>query len=224
MIELESVSKTYAMNAKPVHALREVDLYVERGEYVAVLGPSGSGKSTLMHIVGCLDTPTSGRYCFGGTSVGGLTRNELAEIRNRRIGFVFQSFHLLPRATALANVELPLVFGKTPATERQARAGALLERVGLGERLDHLPSELSGGERQRVAIARALVNTPGLVLADEPTGNLDSASGEELLALFGELHREGRTLIVVTHEANVAQRAHRLVRLLDGRIVGDQRQ
>lgn len=223
MIELMEVSKTYAMNARPVHALRDVDLHIGRGEYVAVLGPSGSGKSTLMHLVGCLDTPTAGEVCFDGTRVRGLSRNELADIRNRRIGFVFQSFHLLPRATALENVALPLVFSRTPAPARRARATALLQRVGLGERLDHTPGELSGGERQRVAIARALSNAPGLVLADEPTGNLDSAAGEEVLTLFDEIHTEGSTLIVVTHEASVARRAQRVIRLLDGRIVADER-
>ncbi|MHC4065211.1 MAG: ABC transporter ATP-binding protein [Planctomycetota bacterium] len=221
MIELSGVSKTYAMNAKPVHALRQVDLRVKRGEYVAVLGPSGSGKSTLMHIIGCLDTPTAGGYRFQGSSVDGLSRNELAQIRNERVGFVFQSFHLLPRASATENVELPLVFGKVPLARRRRTAADLLERVGLGQRLDHLPSELSGGERQRVAIARALANAPDLVLADEPTGNLDSKSGEEVMALFGELHAEGRTLIVVTHDANVAQYARRIIRLLDGRVVAD---
>jgi putative ABC transport system ATP-binding protein len=222
MIKLEAVTKTYEMNARPVHALREVSLRVERGEYVAVLGPSGSGKSTLMHIVGCLDTPSSGRYHFQNHAVHTLSRNGLAEIRNRRIGFVFQSFHLLPRATALENVELPLVFGKVPTNERHRTAAGLLERVGLGERLDHVPSELSGGERQRVAIARALANAPDLILADEPTGNLDSTSGREVMALFGELHAEGRTLIVVTHETAVAERAQRTIRLLDGRAAEDE--
>ena len=221
MIELEGVTKTYEMNARPVHALRDVDLRVERGEYVAVLGPSGSGKSTLMHIVGCLDTPTSGRYRFQDRPVHGLSKNELAEIRNRRIGFVFQSFHLLPRATALQNVELPLVFGKVPAADRRRTAAALLDRVGLGQRLDHIPSELSGGERQRVAVARALANAPDLILADEPTGNLDSQSGQQIMALFAELQAEGRTLMVVTHETAVADHAQRIIRLLDGRIVND---
>ena len=222
MIELTRVSKTYAMNARPVHALRDLNLHIRRGEYVAVLGPSGSGKSTLMHLIGCLDTPTTGEVRFDGTRISGLSRNELAEIRNRRIGFVFQSFHLLPRATALENVALPLVFSRTPASARQVRATALLERVGLGERLDHAPGELSGGERQRVAIARALSNAPDVVLADEPTGNLDSAAGEEVLTLFDEIHAGGCTLIVVTHEAGVAQRAERVIRLLDGRIVADE--
>ena len=223
MIELMDVSKTYAMNARPVHALRDVDLRIERGEYVAVLGPSGSGKSTLMHLIGCLDTPTAGEVRFDGTRVSGLSRNELAEIRNRRIGFVFQGFHLLPRATALENVALPLVFSRTSAAARRVRATELLQRVGLSERLDHAPAELSGGERQRVAIARALSNSPDVVLADEPTGNLDSAAGEEVLMLFDEIHTGGCTLIVVTHEASVAERAHRVIRLLDGRIVADER-
>ncbi len=223
MIELLGVSKTYAMNARPVHALRDVDLRIGRGEYVAVLGPSGSGKSTLMHLIGCLDTPTAGEVRFDGTGVSGLSRNELAEIRNRRIGFVFQSFHLLPRATALENVALPLVFSRTSAPARRFRATELLQRVGLSERLDHVPGELSGGERQRVAIARALSNAPEVVLADEPTGNLDSAAGEEVLMLFDEIHTGGCTLIVVTHEAGVAERAHRVIRLLDGRSVADER-
>ena len=223
MIELIGVSKTYAMNARPVHALRDVDLRIGRGEYVAVLGPSGSGKSTLMHLIGCLDTPTAGEVRFDGTRVSGLSRNELAEIRNRRIGFVFQSFHLLPRATALENVALPLVFSRTSAPARRSRATEMLQRVGLGERLDHAPGELSGGERQRVAIARALSNAPEVVLADEPTGNLDSAAGEDVLRLFDQIHTEGCTLIVVTHEAEVAKRAQRLIRLLDGRIVADER-
>jgi putative ABC transport system ATP-binding protein len=223
MIELMDVSKTYAMNTRPVHALRDVTLHIGRGEYVAVLGPSGSGKSTLMHLIGCLDTPTAGQVRFDGTRVSGLSRNELAQIRNRRIGFVFQSFHLLPRATALENVALPLVFSRTPAPARRARATEVLQRVGLGERLDHAPGELSGGERQRVAIARALSNTPDVVLADEPTGNLDSAAGEDVLALFDQIHTDGCTLIVVTHEAEVAKRAQRVIRLLDGRVVADKR-
>ena len=222
MIELMSVSKTYAMNARPVHALRDADLRIGRGEYVAVLGPSGSGKSTLMHLIGCLDTPTAGEVRFDGTRISGLSRNALAEIRNRRIGFVFQSFHLLPRATALENVALPLVFSRTSAPARRARATELLQRVGLGARLDHTPGELSGGERQRVAIARALSNAPEVVLADEPTGNLDSAAGEDVMTLFDEIHTEGCTLVVVTHEAGVAQRAQRVIRLLDGRIVADE--
>lgn len=221
MIELVTVSKRYGMNGKPVHALREVDLSVLKGEYVAVLGPSGSGKSTLMHIIGCLDTPTAGEYRFQGVLVGGLSKNELAEIRNQRIGFVFQSFHLLPRVSALENVELPLVFGKVPLAARRRTAAELLWRVGLGGRVDHLPGELSGGERQRVAIARALANAPDLVLADEPTGSLDSRAGEQVMALFDELHAEGRTLIVVTHEASVARHARRIIHLLDGRIVED---
>jgi putative ABC transport system ATP-binding protein len=224
MLELDGVTKTYDMGERPVHALRGVDLQVSAGEYIAVLGPSGSGKSTLMHILGCLDTPTAGTYRFGGVSVGGLSRNELATIRNRRVGFVFQSFHLLPRASALENVALPLVFaGVAPAGRRRA-ARALLERVGLGDRLTHLPSELSGGERQRVALARALANEPDLILADEPTGNLDSKAGQEVMALFGALQAEGRTVIVVTHESAVAAHCRRVIRLLDGQIEHDAQQ
>jgi len=215
---LRDVTKVYPMGDTQVRALHGVDLQIERGEFIAILGPSGSGKSTLMHILGCLDSPTAGTYNLDGIAVQDLSRNELAEIRNRRIGFVFQSFHLLPRATAAENVELPMVFGAVRAAERSARAQCVLEQVGLKHRARHLPNELSGGERQRVAIARALVNQPSILLADEPTGNLDSHSGAEILSLFEGLHTEGRTVILVTHDEMIACRAHRVIRILDGRV------
>lgn len=212
------VTKVYPMGGAEVQALRGVDLQIRAGEFIAILGPSGSGKSTMMHILGCLDTPTSGTYHLDGVAVQDLSRNELAEIRNHKIGFVFQSFHLLPRATATENVELPMLFGAVRTAERSARAECVLEQVGLKHRARHLPNELSGGERQRVAIARALVNKPSILLADEPTGNLDSHSGAEVLSLFEELHAEGRTVILVTHDEMIASRAHRVIRILDGRI------
>ena len=215
---LSDVTKVYPMGEAQVQALRGVSLEIKAGEFIAVLGPSGSGKSTIMHILGCLDTPTAGTYHLDGVAIQGLNRNELAEIRNRRIGFVFQSFHLLPRATASENVELPMVFAGINAGERKACAERVLEQVGLKERIKHLPNELSGGERQRVAIARALVNKPSIILADEPTGNLDSRSGAEILALFENLHAEGRTVILVTHDEAIAQRAHRVIRIFDGKI------
>ena len=212
------VTKVYPMGGAEVQALRGVDLQIRAGEFIAILGPSGSGKSTMMHILGCLDTPTSGTYHLDGVAVQDLSRNELAEIRNHKIGFVFQSFHLLPRATAAENVELPMVFGAVRAAERGSRAECVLEQVGLKHRARHLPNELSGGERQRVAIARALVNKPSILLADEPTGNLDSNSGAEILTLFEELHAQRRTVILVTHDEMIASRAHRVIRILDGRI------
>ncbi len=215
---LRDVTKVYPMGDTEVHALHGVDLQIESGEFIAILGPSGSGKSTLMHILGCLDTPTAGTYHLDGLAVQDLSRNELAEIRNHKIGFVFQSFHLLPRATAAENVELPMVFGAVRATERSARAECVLEQVGLKHRAKHLPNELSGGERQRVAIARALINKPSILLADEPTGNLDSHSGAEILSLFEDLHAEGRTVIIVTHDETIACKAHRTIHILDGRI------
>jgi putative ABC transport system ATP-binding protein len=217
-IVLHDVTKVYSMGDTEVRALHGVDLQIDRGEFIAILGPSGSGKSTLMHILGCLDTPTAGTYHLEGLAVQDLSRNELAEIRNRKIGFVFQSFHLLPRATAAENVELPMVFGAVKAGERSARAECVLEQVGLRLRAKHLPNELSGGERQRVAIARALVNKPSILLADEPTGNLDSHSGAEILSLFEQLHTEGKTVIIVTHDETIACRAHHTIRILDGRI------
>jgi putative ABC transport system ATP-binding protein len=218
---LSNVTKVYPMGDTNVQALRGVDLQIQAGEFVAILGPSGSGKSTIMHILGCLDTPTSGTYHLDGVAIQGLSRNELAEIRNRTIGFVFQSFHLLPRATACENVELPMVFGGVNAAERKACAERVLKQVGLRDRTEHLPNELSGGERQRVAIARALVNRPLILLADEPTGNLDSCSGAEILVLFEKLHAEGRTVILVTHDEDIAHRAQRVIRILDGKIEED---
>lgn len=215
---LSDVTKVYPMGEAQVQALRGVSLEIKAGEFIAVLGPSGSGKSTVMHILGCLDTPTAGTYHLDGVAIQSLSPNELAEIRNRKIGFVFQSFHLLPRATACENVELPMVFAGINATDRKARAEPVLEQVGLRDRIQHLPNELSGGERQRVAIARALVNKPSIILADEPTGNLDSRSGTEILAIFEDLHAEGRTVILVTHDETIAQRAHRVIHIFDGKI------
>jgi putative ABC transport system ATP-binding protein len=215
---LNNVTKVYPMGDTQVQALSGVNLEIKAGEFIAVLGPSGSGKSTIMHILGCLDTPTSGTYHLDGVAIQSLSPNELAEIRNRRIGFVFQSFHLLPRATAGENVELPMVFAGINATDRKVCAESVLEQVGLRERIKHLPNELSGGERQRVAIARALVNKPSILLADEPTGNLDSRSGAEILSLFEKLHTEGRTVIIVTHDEAIAKRAHRVIHIFDGKI------
>jgi len=221
MIRLTNVKKIYKMGEVDVAALKELTLSVEENEYIAVWGPSGSGKSTLMHIMGCLDTPTEGQYQLEGRDVGSLNRNRLAEIRNEKIGFVFQSFNLLPYATALENVELPMVYGKMRARERRRQAEELLALVGLGDRTQHRPTELSGGERQRVAIARALANDPTIILADEPTGNLDSRSGAEIIQLFNRLQEQGHTVIVVTHDVGIAEHAQRIVRLLDGMIVED---
>nr|WP_277752341.1 ABC transporter ATP-binding protein [Pedococcus bigeumensis] len=218
MLRLTEVSKTYATGSLEVAALREVSFTVEAGEYLAIMGPSGSGKSTLMHILGCLDVPTSGVYELAGQDVTGLSEAELAEIRNARIGFVFQQFNLLPTLSAWRNVALPLCYSGTPAAERRERAVAALERVGLGDRIDHRPGELSGGQQQRVAIARALVTDPSLLLADEPTGNLDSASTEDVLRLLDELNDSGRTIALITHEADVAARARRTLRIRDGRL------
>jgi putative ABC transport system ATP-binding protein len=206
-----------------VHALRGVDLEIHKGEYVAIMGPSGSGKSTLMNLIGCLDSPSSGRYWLAGRLVSELDDDELAYIRNKEIGFVFQTFNLLPRATALHNVELPLIYNGTPAEERIERAKKALERVDLMPRMNHKPNELSGGQRQRVAIARALVNNPSIVLADEPTGNLDSKTGEEIMHLFANLHGQGNTIIVVTHEMDIAQHAHRVIFIRDGKIASDEK-
>ena len=213
--------KDYVIGTETVRALRGVDLHVERNEYVAIMGPSGSGKSTLMNLIGCLDTPSAGEYWLNGEPVAGKDDDELAHIRNREIGFVFQTFNLLPRATSLHNVELPLVYAGVPPKDRRARAMEMLEKVGLGERVKHKPSELSGGQRQRVAIARALINRPAILLADEPTGNLDSKTGDEIMALFDELHANGQTIILVTHEHDIAERAHRTVTLRDGLIASD---
>jgi putative ABC transport system ATP-binding protein len=222
-IRTEALTKTYEMGAELVHALQGVDLEIRKGEYVAIMGPSGSGKSTLMNLIGCLDSPSSGRYWLAGRLVSDLDDDELAHIRNREIGFVFQTFNLLPRATALHNVELPLIYNGTPAEERVEKAKLALQRVDLTSRMTHKPNELSGGQRQRVAIARALVNDPSIVLADEPTGNLDSKTGEEIMGLFANLHRQGNTIILVTHEMDIAQHAHRIIFIRDGRIASDEK-
>src|SRR6516164_5215967 len=222
VIKTKELGKVYEMGAEEVHALRGVDVEIRKGEYVAIMGPSGSGKSTLMNLIGCLDSPSAGRYWLAGRLVSDLDDDELAYIRNKEIGFVFQTFNLLPRATALHNVELPLIYNGTPAEERLEKAKLALARVELTERMHHKPNELSGGQRQRVAIARALVNSPSIVLADEPTGNLDSRTGEEIMALFANLHSQGNTIILVTHENDVAQRAHRIIHIRDGKIASDE--
>src|SRR5579863_3206361 len=218
----EDLWKTYEMGAEKLHALRGIDLTIRKGEYVAIMGPSGSGKSTLMNLIGCLDTPTSGKYWLAGRLVSDLNDDELAAIRNKEIGFVFQTFNLLPRATALHNVELPMIYNGTPSEERLARAKSALEAVDLGSRMMHKPNELSGGQRQRVAVARALVNSPSIVLADEPTGNLDTKTGDEIMALFARLHGEGNTIILVTHENDVARRANRIIHVRDGKVETDE--
>ena len=223
IIKTRAITKDYELGAETVHAVRGVDLLVNRNEYIAIMGPSGSGKSTFMNLIGCLDTPTSGEYWLNNQLVSDLSDDELARIRNREIGFVFQTFNLLPRASALHNVELPLIYAGVPAKERKPRAQAMLERVGLGSRMHHRPSELSGGQRQRVAIARALINNPSILLADEPTGNLDSQTGIEIMALFDELHGAGQTIVLVTHEHDIAEHAHRSVTLRDGVISSDVR-
>jgi len=223
LIDIADIRKIYEMGDTEVRALDGVSLRIDPGEYVAVMGPSGSGKSTLMNIVGCLDTPSSGSYKLRGTEIRERDDDELARIRNQEIGFVFQTFNLLPRADALHNVELPLIYAGKASAERRERAKQVLSMVGLGDRMHHKPNELSGGQRQRVAIARALVNTPSLVLADEPTGNLDSKTGLEILALLDEIHGQGNTVILVTHEEDVAARAHRIVRLRDGKIESDRK-
>jgi putative ABC transport system ATP-binding protein len=223
IIRTEGITKDYVLGAEIVHAVRGVDLVMERNEYVALMGPSGSGKSTFMNLIGCLDTPTAGEYWLNGHAVARLSDDELARIRNREIGFVFQTFNLLPRASALHNVELPLIYAGLGAKERRRRAEEMMARVGLADRMHHRPTELSGGQRQRVAIARALVNRPALLLADEPTGNLDSQTGRDIMALFDQLHAEGQTILLVTHEHDIAEHAHRTLTLRDGVIESDER-
>jgi putative ABC transport system ATP-binding protein len=218
LIEMHELTRVYQLGPQEIYALRGIDLVVEQGEYVAIMGPSGSGKSTLMNIIGCLDRPSAGKYILDGTPVEAMGDDELAAVRNKKIGFVFQTFNLLSRTTALQNVELPLVYAKMPRVERQRQAQEALTAVGLGDRMNHQPNELSGGQRQRVAIARALVNNPSLLLADEPTGNLDSQTGREILDLFRDLHRGGNSIIMVTHEDDVAREAKRVIHIRDGKI------
>jgi len=221
LISLEGIQRLYSMGDETIYALRGIDLQIKRNEYVALMGPSGSGKSTLMNLIGCLDSPSSGSYWLNGQDVAGLSDNRLAEIRNREIGFVFQTFNLLPRLTALDNVALPLVYAGVSELERRERAHDVLKQVGLQDRVGHRPNELSGGQRQRVALARALVNKPSLILADEPTGNLDSKTSEEIMEMFASIHALGNTIVLVTHEEDIARHAHRMVRLKDGRIESD---
>jgi len=224
LIDTRDLWKTYVMGSEEIHALRGVSIQIERGEYVAIMGPSGSGKSTLMNLIGCLDTPSKGSYLLNGKQVSQMNDNELAQIRNEEIGFVFQTFNLLPRASALQNVELPLVYAGVATRDRQARAKAALDKVELTSRMSHKPNELSGGQRQRVAIARALVNNPSILLADEPTGNLDSKTGAEIMALFARLHQAGNTIVLVTHEADIAAFARRTIHLRDGEVERDVNQ
>lgn len=221
IIQLSKIAKSYTIGTEEIHALRSISLEIFKNEYVALMGPSGSGKSTLMNVLGCLDTPSSGEYVLNGISVAKMLDNALAEVRNKEIGFVFQSFNLLPRSTALDNVILPLIYAGYSKTDRIKRGKEVLEQVGLGNRIMHKPNELSGGQRQRVAIARALVNKPAIILADEPTGNLDSKTSVEIMGLFEEIHRNGNTIILVTHEEDIAQHAHRIVRLKDGIVERD---
>ena len=222
IIRIRDLTRHYEMGTETVQALRGVSLDIDRNEYLAIMGPSGSGKSTMMNMIGCLDTPTGGEYWLNGQEVSQLSDDQLARVRNKEIGFVFQTFNLLPRATSLHNVELPLVYAGVSSRERRSRASAALGRVGLGNRMDHRPNELSGGQRQRVAIARALVNEPSILLADEPTGNLDSTTSEEIMQVFAELHRQGQTIIMVTHEADIAAHADRTVVLRDGKVETDR--
>jgi len=223
VILTHNLAREYEIGAEVVRALRGVDIQIRRNEFVAIMGPSGSGKSTLMNLIGCLDTPTAGEYWLNGQQVSELSDDALARIRNKEIGFVFQTFNLLPRASALHNVELPLIYAGASGRVRRERAALALQRVGLGDRMEHKPNELSGGQRQRVAIARALVNEPSILLADEPTGNLDSATGNEIMKLFEELHTQGQTIVLVTHEHDIAEHAHRQIHLLDGKIARDER-
>ncbi|MCD6116938.1 ABC transporter ATP-binding protein [bacterium] len=222
LIELNQICKEYHIGLETVRALQDLELKIGKGEYVAIMGPSGSGKSTLMNILGCLDTPSDGEYLLNSSNVSTMDDNQLAEIRNREIGFVFQTFNLLPRATSLHNVELPLVYNGTPAVQRREMAEYALERVGLKDRMKHKPNELSGGQRQRVAIARALVNNPSIILADEPTGNLDTRTGDEIMEIFETIHDDGNTVIMVTHEEYIAEHSDRIIRLRDGRIERDE--
>jgi putative ABC transport system ATP-binding protein len=221
VIRTEHISKVYVMGTEQVHALRDISITIKKGEYVALMGPSGSGKSTLMNMIGCLDTPTGGQYFMDGQDVSRMTDNQLAEVRNKNIGFVFQTFNLLPRSTALDNVTLPLIYAGLGSADRKILGEKVLNQVGLGDRMSHQPNELSGGQRQRVAIARALVNNPALILADEPTGNLDSKTSIEIMGLFEEIHRNGNTIVVVTHEEEIARHAHRIIRLKDGLVETD---
>lgn len=221
IIEARDIQKEYRMGTQTVHALRGVSFEIKKNEYVAIMGPSGSGKSTMMNVIGCLDTPSKGDYILNGHDVKKLSDNQLAEVRNREIGFVFQTFNLLPRSSALANVELPLIYAGMSSRERRKRAVEVLEKVGLADRMDHKPNELSGGQRQRVAIARALVNNPSILLADEPTGNLDTKTGKEIMELFEELYKAGNTIILVTHEEDIAEHARRVIRLRDGLLESD---
>ncbi len=222
IIKITDISKVYKIGTETIYALQKIDLSIFKNEYVALMGPSGSGKSTLMNILGCLDTPTGGEYILNNNSVAKMTDNELAEVRNKEIGFVFQTFNLLPRNTTLENVALPLVYAGMPKAQREERAKEVLEQVGLGNRMQHRPNELSGGQRQRVAIARALVNKPAIILADEPTGNLDSKTSVEIMGLFEDIHKKGNTIILVTHEEDIAMHAHRIVRLKDGLVESDR--